>query len=107
MINTKYIKLAFEKDAAIHGKIIKETLKFVKNHPWLTVGGTAAAVGGVQLVGNVAKSILPSYHILNEERKRGTTRQELDLLKQISSSLKKDDKKSDNPYRIVSVQPLA
>lgn len=106
MIPIKNIRLSFEKDAAIHGEAIKKTVKFIKNHPWITVGGTAAAIGGVKFVGDVAKSILPSYHIVNEQRKHKVMEDQTSILKQISDSLKKTDKK-ENPYRIPSVQPLA
>jgi hypothetical protein len=106
MIPIKYVRISFEKNAAIHGEAIKKVYKFVKNHPWVTIGGIGATVGGLHFVGNIAKSILPSYHILNEERKHKTMDSQSSMLQQISDSLKKPKEKN-NTYKIPSIQPLS
>ena len=93
MIPIKYVREYLEKDAAIHGEVIKKVYKFVKKHPWTTVG----IVGG-------------AVHILNEQRKYGIMNDQTSLLQQINDAVNKSEEstgKEPNPYTIPSVQPLA
>jgi hypothetical protein len=108
MIELKYIIELLEKNAAIHGEAIKKTFKFVKKHPWLTIGGIGLSAGAVSSIGSVSKSILPTYHILNEQRKKGIMDNQTSILKKIEGSLNKSNiVKNSNIYNKPLTQPLA
>jgi len=112
MLPIKYIKESFEKDAAIHGETIKKVYRFVKKHPWLSIGAVGGAVGGTlgaaSIISDVSKTILPTYHILNEQRKHGIMNSQTELLKKINESIdKKNSSEKVNKYKIPLVQPLA
>ena len=108
MIPIKYIREYLEKDAAVHGEAIKKVYRFVKKHPWTTIGTVGGTVGGLALVDRLARAILPTYHILNEQRKNSIMNDQTGLLQQISSAVNKPNESVEqNPYTITSTQPLA
>lgn len=104
----KYMLESFEKDAAIHGEAIKKTLRFIRKHPWLTVGAVGGTVGGISLVSDLSKTVLPTYHIINEEHKRGIMNDQTKTLRNIEEYIaKSQEPKKQDPRFIPAVQPLA
>jgi hypothetical protein len=74
----------------------------------LTIGGIGLIAGGASAIGRVSRAVLPTYHIANEERKRKTMLDQTAILQQIENSLNKNNVvKKQNPYSILSTQPLA
>ena len=107
MIQLKYIRKSFEKNASAHGEAIKGVFKFVKKHPFLTIGGVGLAAGSASAIAGVSKSILPTYHILNEQRKKRIMDSQTSILENINNSLNKQNVVAKpNPYTIPSTQPL-
>jgi hypothetical protein len=108
MIPIKYIRECFEKDAAVHGEAIKKVYRFVKKHPWLSIGAVGGTLGAASMISDVSKTVLPTYHILNEQRKHSIMNSQTELLKKINESIdKKNSGEKVNKYRIPLVQPLA
>jgi len=109
MIPVKEIRVELEKNAA--NGALKDAFKFIKKHPILT----AATIGGIAIippvVGGIAKSMLPTYHILNEENKRGIMNDQTMILRQIEKSVNAPKDKPvaqvQNPYTVLKTQPLA
>jgi hypothetical protein len=108
MIPVKEMRIELEKNAA---GALKDAIKFVKNHPYLT----AATIGGVAVIppvaAHIAKEVLPAYHILNEENKRSIMHDQTKILRQIEQSVNKPRSesvpKTENQYTILKKEPLA
>lgn len=104
MIPVKNIHKALEKNSSVSGEILKNTLKFIKHHPWITLGTVGGVVGSLSL----AKNVVPAYHIINEENKRGIMKDQTNTLHNIERYIAKSQQsQKQDPRFIPLVQPLA
>jgi hypothetical protein len=108
MIPIKSMRESLEKNAAVHGEAIKKTLSFIKRHPWLTIGAIGGTAGGLSLISDLSKTVLPTYHIINEEHKRGIMNDQTKTLRNIEEYIARSQQpKKQDPRFIPSIQPLA
>ena len=92
MLPVKEMRESLEKDAA-DGKVFKDILSFVTKHPVSTAAILGTAAFGPSLILGAARSVVPAYHIVNEEGKRGIMNKQTMLLRQIEQAVKETGKK--------------
>lgn len=82
MIPLKQTYDSIDKSASIGMSVVK----FVKNHPWITLGSIGAPIAAL----SIADKIHPLHQIASEERKRVLMKDQISILGDILNVQKKD-----------------